>query len=260
MTTADPCFVIDAADERAAAAGGLSLVVVTVSVTSIGKLDNGPPADVSGKTCAGGPCSDARRHPLVTVEADLVLVESRLAGGGVPCPVCPGVLTPWGWARRREVRGVGTLQPRRARCSLCLVTHVLLPVTVLLRRADAAAVIWTALVARAAGHGHRTIAALVGTPTSTARGWLRRMSTRLEPVRVHFTVVTRRAGVDQAVPDAAGDAWRDVVAAVAAAWLAITSRFGSAGLVGTVTAAQVACASSGGRLLSPGWPRPSTPC
>jgi hypothetical protein len=143
---------------------------------------------------------------------------------------------------------------------LCLVTHVLLPVTVLLRRADAAAVIWTALVARAAGHGHRTIAALVGTPTSTARGWLRRMSTRLEPVRVHFTVVTRRAGVDQAVPDAAGDAWRDVVAAVAAAWLAITSRFGSAGLVGTVTAAQVACASSGGRLLSPGWPRPSTPC
>jgi len=137
---------------------------------------------------------------------------------------------------------------------LCLVTHVLLPVTVLLRRADAAAVIWTALVARAAGHGHRTIAALVGTPTSTARGWLRRMSTRLEPVRVHFTVVTRRAGVDQAVPDAAGDAWRDVVAAVAAAWLAITSRFGSAGLVGTVTAWQVASASSGGRLLSPGWP------
>ena len=260
MTTADPCFVIDAADERAAAAGGLSLVVVTVSVTSIGKLDNGPPADVSGKTCAGGPCSDARRHPLVTVEADQVLVESRLTAGGVPCPVCPGVLTPWGWARRREVRGVGTLQPRRARCSLCLVTHVLLPVTVLLRRADAAAVIWTALVARAAGHGHRTIAALVGTPTSTARGWLRRMSTRLEPVRVHFTVVTRRAGVDQAVPDAAGDAWRDVVAAVAAAWLAITSRFGSAGVVGTVTAAQVACASSGGRLLSPGWPRPSTPC
>jgi hypothetical protein len=143
---------------------------------------------------------------------------------------------------------------------LCLVTHVLLPVTVLLRRADAAAVIWTALVARAAGHGHRTIAALVGTPTSTARGWLRRMSTRLEPVRVHFTVVTRRAGVDQAVPDAAGDAWRDVVAAVAAAWVAIASRFGSAGLVGTVTAGQVACASSGGRLLSPGWPRLSTPC
>jgi hypothetical protein len=197
---------------------------------------------------------------LVTVEADQDLVESRLTGGGVPCPKCPGVLAPWGWARRRDVRGVGTLQPRRGRCSSCLVTHVLLPVTVLLRRADAAAVIWAALVARAAGHGHRWIAALVGAPTSTVRGWLRRMSTRLEPVRVHFTVLARRAAVDQAAPDATGDAWGDVVAAVAAAWVALTSRFGSAGLVGTVTAGHVACASSGGRLLSPGWPNPTGRC
>jgi hypothetical protein len=72
-----------------------------------------------------------------------------------------------------------------------LVTHVLLPVTVLLRRADAAAVIWAALVARAAGHGHRAIAALVGASASTVPGWSRRMSTRLEPVRVHFTVLAR---------------------------------------------------------------------
>jgi len=141
-----------------------------------------------------------------------------------------------------------------------LVTHVLLPVTVLLRRADAASVIWAALVARAAGHGHRTVAALVGASASTVRGWLRRMSARLEPVRVHFTVLARRAGVDQPAPDAAGDAWRDVVAAVAAAWVALTSRFGPGGLVGTVTAGQVACASSGGRLLSPGWPNPTGRC
>ncbi|WP_420123184.1 hypothetical protein [Nakamurella sp.] len=137
---------------------------------------------------------------------------------------------------------------------------MLLPVTVLLRRADAAAVIWAALVARSAGHGHRTAAVLVGAPTSTVRGWLRRMSIRLEPVRVHFTVAARRAGVDQAAPDATGSPWRDMVAAVAAAWLAVTSRFGSAGLVGTVTAGQVAAASSGGRLLSPGWPAPAHRC
>jgi len=104
----------------------------------------------------------------------------------------------------------------------------LLPVTVLLRRADAAAVIWAALVARAAGRGHRSIAALVGVPAATVRGWLRRMSTRLEPVRVHFTVVARRAGVDQSAPTAAGSAWRDLVAAVGAAWVAVTSRFGPA--------------------------------
>ena len=51
-------------------------VVVTVIVTSTEK-DNGPPADVSGKTSAGGPCSDARRHPLVTVEANQDLVEAQ---------------------------------------------------------------------------------------------------------------------------------------------------------------------------------------
>lgn len=208
----------------------------------------------------GGPCSDARRHPLITVEADQVLVESRLAAGGVSCPACPGVLTPWGWARPRGVRGVGVLRPRRARCSSCLVTHVLLPVTVLLRRADAAVVIWAALVARAAGHGHRTIATVAGVPASTARGWLRRMSTRLESVRVHFTVVARRAGVDQAAPDATGSPWGDVVAAVGAAFVAVTSRFGPGGLVGTVTVGHVAVASSGGRLLAPGWPSPADRC
>jgi hypothetical protein len=137
---------------------------------------------------------------------------------------------------------------------------VLLPVTVLLRRADAAAVIWTALVARTAGHGHRTIAARVGAPASTVRGWLRRMSGRLEAVRVHFTVVARRAGVDRAAPDATGSPWKDMVAAVGAAWVALTSRFGPDGLVGTVTPGQVAAASSGGRLLSPGWPSRAGRC
>jgi hypothetical protein len=197
---------------------------------------------------------------LVTVEADQVLVESRLSAGGVFCPTCQGVLAPWGWARPRGVRGVGVLRPRRGRCSSCLVTHVLLPVTVLLRRADAAAVIWVALGARAAGRGHRTIADLLGVPASTVRGWLRRMSTRLSAVRVHFTVVARRAGVDQSAPTASGGPWRDLVAAVGAAWVALTSRFGPGGLVGAVTVGQVAAASSGGRLLAPAWPGTSTPC
>jgi hypothetical protein len=152
------------------------------------------------------------------------------------------------------------LRPRRARCSSCLVTHVLLPVTVLLRRADAAALIWAALVARAVGRGHRTIAARLGVPASTVRGWLRRMSSRLESVRVHFVVVARLAGVDQSAPTGTGSAWRDLVATVGAAWVAVTSRFGPAGLVGAVTVGQVAAASSGGRLLAPGWPGASMPC
>jgi len=135
-----------------------------------------------------------------------------------------------------------------------LVTHVLLPVTVLLRRADAAVVIGAALTARAAGLGHRRIAVWLGVPAGTVRGWLRRWGTRLEPARVHFTVVARLAGVDQAVPKAMGSPWRDVLAALGAATTAVTARFGSTGVIGPVTAWQVAAASSGSRLLSPGWP------
>jgi hypothetical protein len=191
---------------------------------------------------------------LVTVEADQVRVESRLTAGEVGCPGCPGVLAPWGWARRRRVRGVGSLRPRRARCAGCLVTHVLLPVTVLLRRADAVEVIGAALTARAAGLGHRRIAVWLGVPAGTVRGWLRRWAARLAAVRVHFLVVARLAGVDQAVPKALGSPWRDVLAAVGAATAAVTARFGTSGVIGSVTAWQVASASSGGRLLSPGWP------
>ena len=191
---------------------------------------------------------------MVTVEADQVRVESRLLGGEIVCPGCPGVLAPWGWARPRSVRGVGSLRPRRARCAGCLVTHVLLPVTVLLRRADAAGVIWAGLLARAVGRGHRPIGVLLGVPASTVRGWLRRMASRLESVRVHYLLVAHLAGVDLAVPKALGSPWQDVVAAVGAATTAVTGRFGTAGVIGPVTAWQVVSASTGGRLLSPGWP------
>ena len=114
--------------------------------------DDGPPAyvvvDRSGRAVLmhGG--------IVVTVEADPVRVESRLAAGKVECPGCLGVLRPWGWARPRGVHGMdGVLRPRRTRCAGCLVTHVLLPVTLLLRRAYAAEVIGAALLARATGRG-----------------------------------------------------------------------------------------------------------
>ena len=61
---------------------------------------------------------------------------------------------------------------------------------------------------------------------------------------MHFTVVARLAGVDQAVPKALGSPWRDVLAAVGAATAAVTARFGTAGVIGPVTAWQVASASS----------------
>ena len=139
----------------------------------------------------------------MTVEADPVRVESRLVAGQVDCPCCPGVLRPWGWARPRGVHGIdGVRRPRRARCGQCLVTHVLLPVTVLLRRAYAAEVIGAALLARAAGKGHRSIGAALKVPAATVRGWLRVMAGRLDLARVHLLQVAHRAGVDITVPEA----------------------------------------------------------
>jgi hypothetical protein len=53
------------------------------------------------------------------------------------------------------------------------VSHVLLPVFALLRRADLVEVIGAALSAKAAGVGARTIAVGLGRPVETVRGWLR---------------------------------------------------------------------------------------
>src|SRR5580704_14165931 len=73
---------------------------------------------------------------VLTVEVSDRLVGRRLAAGEMCCPGCGGVLAPWGWARERVLRGSGDgrvrLRPRRTRCRGCAVTHVLLPVTVLL--------------------------------------------------------------------------------------------------------------------------------
>jgi hypothetical protein len=192
---------------------------------------------------------------LLTVEADHDRVETRLAAGRVDCPNCQRALRPWGWARLRRVRGLGgSLRPRRARCPGCLVTHVLLPVTVLSRRAYGVEVIGAALLARASGSGHRPIGQQLGVPAATVRGWLRRMATRLEPVRLHLLQVAHRAGVDRPVPKALGSPWRDLVAALGAATAAVAGRFGPVGVLGPVTAWQVAAACSAGRLLAPGWP------
>ena len=198
---------------------------------------------------------------MVTVEIDPVCVESRLSAGELRCPVCPrGVLGGWGHARARSVVGCGgRVRPRRARCGDCSVTQVLLPVSLLLRRGYAAELIWAAVAARAGGAGHRRIAVVLGVPASTVRGWLRRMAARLEAVRIWFISVLVVAGVDVAIPEAAGSGWADVVAAVGAAGSVIVGRFAPAARAGAapagaVTAAGVAVASSGGRLLSPGWP------
>jgi Domain of unknown function (DUF6431) len=195
---------------------------------------------------------------MLTVETDPVAVEERLRSGGLACPGCRGVLAGWGRARARTVRdrdGGVRVSPRRSRCTGCRATHVLLPVLLLVRRADTAAVIGAALEAKAAGGGHRPIAARLGRPPGTVRGWLRRFSARVESVRVVFTLRARALAPDPVLPDPAGSGWADAVAAVTAAAAAVRARFSV-----TVPVWELACAVSAARLLAPGWPAPTDQC
>lgn len=190
---------------------------------------------------------------MVTVGADVVGVERRLIGGDLICPGCSGVLTGWGHARPRVLRGMDgpvRLRPRRSRCTGCGATHVLLPVVALLRRADTAEVIGAALAAKARGAGFGRVAAGVGRPAETVRGWLRRFAGRLEPVRWVFTRVLRALDADPVMPGPQRSGWADAIAAIWAVAGAAAARF----TLGAVTWPQVAVAVSAGRLLSPGWP------
>jgi hypothetical protein len=132
---------------------------------------------------------------------------------------------------------------------------VLLPVLVLVRRADTVAVIGAALAAKAAGLGHRRIATGLGRPAETVRGWLRRFGARVEQVRVVFTGWCRALALDPVLPDPAGSAWADALAAITAAARALAARFDTGPDVGGAPVWEVAVSVSGGRLLAPGWPR-----
>jgi len=191
---------------------------------------------------------------VLTVNADRDAVERQLGGGELVCPSCGGVLVRWGHGAERRVRMPAGLDvrfcPRRARCRGCGATHVLLPAWCLARRADAGEVIGLALEAKAAGEGHRVIAARLGRPASTVRGWLRAFTGRAEQVRSVFTALAASLLTDPPLPGPAGSLLGDAVAAVAAAAAAAARVPG----VGTVARWQLAAAVTCGLLLAPSWP------
>jgi hypothetical protein len=192
---------------------------------------------------------------VVTVGVIAGVVEQRLAAGLLRCPVCSGRLAGWGHARERVIRGAGgvgwRLRPRRSRCGGCGVTHVLLPVSCLLRRADGMAVIWAALAGKAAGLGFRPVAAGLGVPASTVRDWLARFASRSGAVRGLFTAWLCALDADPPPLAPAGSAVADAVAAIAAAAAAAGRRW--AGRLVSLSPGELACSVSGGLLLSPGF-------
>lgn len=188
-----------------------------------------------------------RGAPVLMVGNDVGAVEIDLVRGGLSCPACEsGRLRPWGWARLRVLRsrGVEGLRPRRSRCVACGVTHVLLPVRALVRRRDAAEVIGAALAAKVAGAGHRRIAAELGVPATTVRGWLRRFGSRAGFLRGQFMAAAHLLDRDLGRVEPRGSPEADALEAIGVAASAAARRFGP----GPVW--WFASGASAGRLLS----------
>jgi hypothetical protein len=188
---------------------------------------------------------------VMTVGLDAAAVENDLRAGLFRCPVvgCGASLGPWGSARERLVRGAGRLLPRRGRCRLCRRTQVLLPASVLLRRADAVTVIGAALLAKATGAGHRPIAALLEVPASTVRGWLRRIVMVAQRVLAVFGTVAGQLGTEFTPPAPTADPVAAVLELLGALSAAAARRLG-----GSCSSWRLAAVLSGGRLLSPSGP------
>lgn len=189
---------------------------------------------------------------MLIVGTDGLEVERALSAGELGCPGCGGRLRLWGFGRWRVVRRRGVVErrrPRRSRCGVCAVTHVLISTDTLLRRRDEVGVIGAALVAKAAGVGHRVVAVLAGVPVSTARGWLRRFAANAEQVRVWFTVLAHDLDPMLKPIGATATAVGDALEALGVAARAASLR------LGPVEAWLFASAASRGRLLSnTGWP------
>ncbi len=188
---------------------------------------------------------------MLTVGLDSAHVETALCSGQLSCPAlgCGQRLGPWGSARERVVRGAGRLRPRRARCQGCGRTHVLLPASVLLRRADAVTVIGLALLAKASGAGHRAIAGALGLPDSTVRGWLRRIVSVSGQVLAVLGAAAAGLGVDFVPPAPTSCPVAAVVEMVAALARAAALRLG-----GSPSPWRLVAVLTGSRLLAPNGP------
>lgn len=167
----------------------------------------------------------------------VVLDEARahreLRERTLPCPGCGRPLRPWGYARGRWLRlsggGRGWLRPPRARCAGCRVTHVLLSARAPARRADAIEVVGEALLAHAQGHGHRVIAADLGLPAATVRGWIRRVSARAPWLETVATTWAHRYDPEHTPLAPTGSSLGEALSALGAAATATVRRLGSLG-------------------------------
>jgi hypothetical protein len=185
------------------------------------------------------------------------VVDGELRGGRLRClsGSCRGVLAPWSWGVTRPLVLVGgdvsEVRPRRARCRSCLVTRVLLPDSMLRRRQYHVEVVGAALVAAADGRPWTKIAAELGVPFETVRGWLRRFFGRAELVRAWLLGLLTRLVADPRVPPGRVGPVSDALAVLEALGRQLPARWP---LVSALTRWQLVARLSRCALLAPHWP------
>jgi hypothetical protein len=110
-------------------------------------------------------------------------------------------------------------------------------------------VIGIALLAKASGAGHRPIAVVLGVPSSTVRGWLRRIAVVAERVLAVFAVAAAQLGVEFVAPAPTADPVSALVEMLGAVAAAMARRLG-----GSCSPWRLAAVLTGGRLLGPNGP------
>lgn len=196
---------------------------------------------------------------MVTVSEDASAVEADLNVGKLACPDCGDRLRAWGWARSRAIREgwaeqavVRQHRPRRARCAGCGATHVLLAACLAARRADAAVVIAAAIEVKiTSGQGHRVIAAVLGRPASTVRGWLRAFAWAAGSIAEAFMAWIVRDAPDAAAvwPVPSQDRAVRALGVLGGYAAGLAHRFG----VGDLTWARAGITATNGWLFSATW-------
>ena len=170
------------------------------------------------------------RFVMLLITLDAQRLEVVLAAGELGCPDCLGRLSPWGFARSREIRtldGVRSFRPRRALCAGCGITHVLCPAFSVPRRRDSAEVIGEALRLAVGGDGHRRIASKLKRPPATVRGWLRVARQHAGDLRACATRQLVALDAEVGAPTMAGSELGDAVEAMMLAVRAFRLRFGA---------------------------------
>lgn len=175
---------------------------------------------------------------LLVLDADRA--EADLNAGRPVCSYCADRLRPWGWPSvdRSERRVAGCAGfGRGGRAVVAAGARRPAPGLVSAsptgRRPDRSPLregqgvgrpVLTALTRAATGAGHRPIAAELGVPAATVRGWLRHARVRAQQVRCVATVAAHRVDPMLGPIEQQGSALADAVEALGLAAAAIVRR------------------------------------